>query len=91
LVHVTSLTPIILRRLPNFLKIFKTLANASCTLCAHLHCKTDDSKSEAVLHRRVQMSFVDIASKRIHREMKIPTIPINSENIKKGSTVITAL
>jgi hypothetical protein len=51
------LTPIILRKLPIFLKIFKPWAKASCTLQAYLHCKSD-TKSEAVLQRRVQMSFM---------------------------------
>ena len=47
------LRSIILRRFPNVSKIFKTWAKASHTLRAYLHCKTDDTNSEEVLHRRV--------------------------------------
>ena len=37
---------------------FLTWANTSCILRAYLHCKTDDTVSEAVLHRRLQVSFM---------------------------------
>lgn len=48
LVHVTFLRPIVLRRLQFFFLVFETWANTSCILRAYLHCKTDDTVSEAV-------------------------------------------
>jgi len=42
----------------NFFFFFGTWANTSCTLRVYLHCKTDDTVSEAVLLRKLQVSFM---------------------------------
>jgi len=56
LVHVIFLTPIVLRRLQVF---FLDLGLTHPASYVHiLHCKTDDTMSEAVLHTRLQVSFM---------------------------------
>jgi len=43
---------------PNFFLFLKLGLTHPSILRAYLHCKTDDTVSEAVLHRRLQVSFM---------------------------------